>query len=98
MNRHGRAILICVAAAATFLVVGLPLIANENIDYDAINKIKTQGLVATNSKVMEVASYLTDVYGPRLTGSPNVKDASDWAQKTMKEWGLANVHAEPFPF
>ena len=43
---------------------------------------------------MEIESYLTDVYGPRLTGSPNIKEAADWAQKTMKEWGLANVHLE----
>ena len=41
---------------------------------------------------MEIESYLTDVYGPRLTGSPNIKEAADWAQKTMTEWGLANVH------
>ena len=47
---------------------------------------------------MEVESYLTDVYGPRLTGSPNIKEAADWAQKTMKEWGLANVHLESLPF
>jgi hypothetical protein len=43
---------------------------------------------------MEIESYLTDVYGPRLTGSPNIKEAADWAQKTMKEWGLANVKTE----
>ena len=44
-----------------------------------INKIKQQGLNAQNSQVMEIMSYLTDVYGPRLTGSPNVKKAGDWA-------------------
>ena len=47
---------------------------------------------------MEIESYLTDVYGPRLTGSPNYKEAADWAMKTMKEWGLSNVHTETFPF
>ena len=43
---------------------------------------------------METVSYLTDVYGPRLTGSPIIKEAADWALKTMQEWGLANVHLE----
>ena len=47
---------------------------------------------------MEIESYLTDVYGPRLTGSPNIKEAGDWAMKTMKDWGLANVHDETWPF
>jgi hypothetical protein len=38
------------------------------------------------------------VYGPRLTGSPNITEAAEWTQKTMKEWGLANVHVETWPF
>ena len=75
-------------------LVGLPLAAdwptNEKIDLDAVYRIKDEGL--QRSKVMEIESYLTDVYGPRLTGSPNIKEAAEWAQKTMKEWGLANVH------
>ncbi len=70
--------------------------ATEKIDLDAVYRIKDEGL--QRSKVMEVESYLTDVYGPRLTGSPNIKEAADWAQKTMKEWGLANVHVETWPF
>src|ERR1043165_6610306 len=81
------------------LLVTIPLVADspaEKVDLDAVYRIKEEGL--QRSKVMEIASYLTDVYGPSLAGSPNIKDASDWAQKTMKEWGLANVHAEPFPF
>jgi len=48
---------------------------------------------------MDLMSYLTDVYGPRLTNSPNVKQAADWAMGKMKEWQLANVHLEPWgPF
>src|SRR4029453_6273909 len=82
------------------VLVSLPLAADwpvtEKIDLDAIYRIKEEGL--QRSKVMELESYLTDVYGPRLTGSPNIKEAADWAQKTMKEWGLANVKLETFPF
>ena len=70
--------------------------STEKLDLDAIYRIKDEGL--QRSKVMEIESYLTDVYGPRLTGSPNIKEAADWAQKTMKEWGLANVHTETWPF
>ncbi len=82
------------------LLVGLPLAADwpvtEKLDLDAIYRIKEEGL--QRSKVMEIESYLTDVYGPRLTGSPNMKEAADWATKTMKDWGLANVHLESWPF
>ena len=86
------------AALLTVSVAGLPIRASdEPIDYDSINKIKTQGLVATNSKVMEIASYLTDVYGPRLTGSPNIQKAGEWSVAKMKEWGLTSVSLEPWP-
>jgi hypothetical protein len=82
------------------LLVGLPLAAQwpvtEKLDLDAIYKIKDEGL--QRSKVMEIESYLTDVYGPRLTGSPNYNEAADYAQKTMREWGLANVRTEAWPF
>ena len=89
-------------AATLGVLIGLPLAAGappaENVDLDAVFRIKEEGLTPQRSKVMEIESYLTDVYGPRLTGSPNIKEAGDWAQKTMKEWGLANVHVETWPF
>lgn len=43
---------------------------------------------------MEVIGYLTDVYGPRLTNSPNIREAGEYAVKTLNAWGLANVHEE----
>jgi hypothetical protein len=84
-----------VAAAA--LAASLPLgAAAERIDYQAIAKIKEQGLDPANSKVMDIASWLTDVNGPRLTASPNIKKAADWAVQEMKSWGLQNVAEEPW--
>ena len=91
-----RAALVSGAAVAALVVCGLPLLASENIDYDGINKIKQQGLNPDNSKVMEIMSYLTDVYGPRLTGSPNVQKAGEWTVAKMKEWGLVNTALEPW--
>jgi hypothetical protein len=86
--------------ALAAVLVSLPLAAQwpttEKIDLDAVYRLKDEGL--QRSKVMEIESYLTDVYGPRLTGSPNIREAADWAEKTMKEWGLANVHTETWPF
>jgi hypothetical protein len=76
--------------------VGLPraMPQQESIDIASINKIKAVGLDPAQSKVMEIASYLTDVYGPRLTGSPNVKKAGDWTVAEMKSWGLTNAMLE----
>jgi carboxypeptidase Q len=80
-------------ALATALV--LPAVgAEERLDYDALYRIKDEGL--QRSQVMDITSWLTDVYGPRLTGSPNIRAAGEWAQKTMTGWGLANVRLEPW--
>jgi hypothetical protein len=54
---------------------------------------------AQHSHVMEVLGYLTDVYGPRLTNSPNIHEAAEYAAKTLTSYGLANVHQEKWgPF
>src|ERR1043166_4162221 len=96
MKHTRRALVVTVMAIA----MGLPLAADwpvtEKVDLDAIYRIKEEGLQL--SKVMETASYLTDVYGPRLTGSPEIKEAADWAMKTMTSWGLTNVHLEKWQF
>lgn len=72
-------------------------IAQEEVN-DEINEIiRKHGL--EQSQAMEIAGWITDVYGPRLTGSPMLDKATDWAQKTLKEWGMANVHLESWgPF
>src|SRR5438128_11297106 len=87
-------------SAVISVLVALPIAAQwsatEKLDLDAIYRIKEEGL--QRSKVMEIESYLTDVYGPRLTNSPDFREAGDWAMNTMKGWGLANVHLETWRF
>jgi carboxypeptidase Q len=51
-----------------------------------------------NSKIMRTMHYLSDVYGPRLTGSPNHKAAAEWAAKEMTSWGFSNAALEPWDF
>ena len=73
------------------------LVAQEQVNAKLNDAIRKHGL--EQSKVMEIAGWMTDVYGPRLTGSPMLDKATDWAQKTLKEWGMANVHTEQWgPF
>ena len=50
------------------------------------------------SHVVELFDHLTNVIGPRLTGSPAFKQAADWASAQLQTYGLASVHQESWPF
>jgi carboxypeptidase Q len=66
--------------------------AQEPINTAAVQKIRTEGL--EKSKAMDIAYHITDVSGPRLSNSPGLKRAQDWAIKYFNEIGLKNVHLE----
>jgi carboxypeptidase Q len=72
------------------------LTADERIDYETNARIRKEG--RDHSQVMRTLHMLTDVHGPRLTGSPNHKAAAEWAIKQMREWGMENAHLEPWEF
>ena len=50
------------------------------------------------SRAPEDLRYLTDVIGPRLTGSPGMLRAVQWAARKLAEYGMDSVAREPFPF
>ena len=97
MRKH-----VSVVAVVALLLAVIPLGAQapgvSQADLAAIHQIREEGFSNTTSKVMETMSYLTDVYGPRLTNSPDMRDAAKWTTDKMKEWQLANVHTEPWSF
>lgn len=68
----------------------------EPLDYRTLTRIRNEGL--GRSQVMNHAGWLSDVYGPRLTGTPAISQAADWIAKKFQEWGLSGVHRETFPF
>ncbi len=68
------------------------LAQQEKPDFFTISKIKD--IAFNHSHVMDNLFNLTDVCGPRLTGSSNLKNAQEWACKQMKDWGLVNVNRE----
>ncbi len=82
--------------ALSLLFVSAPFAQSEKLDLTAIAQIRDEGL--NRSQIMDTLFWLTDRYGPRLTGSPQILAASDWAMKKMSEWGLANVHREEWEF
>jgi hypothetical protein len=83
-------------AIAILVAFALPQAQTEKLDFATIGKIKDEGL--NRSQVMDHISWLSDVYGPRVTGSPAIQQASEWAMKKFNEWGLANVHQERWKF
>jgi len=68
----------------------------ERIDTDINARIRKEGW--DNSQIMRTMHFLTDVYGPRLTGSPNHENAAKWAVRQMEQWGFTNGKLEPFEF
>jgi carboxypeptidase Q len=81
-----------------FAIVAIPRaqVPAEKLDPGMIARIRDEGL--NRSQVMDHISWLSDVYGPRLTGGPGIRQASDWALQKFGEWGLANPHREAFAF
>jgi carboxypeptidase Q len=74
-----------------------PLLAQDRPDLAVVSRIKAEAF--ENSQVMETLEYLTDVYGPRLTASPEFRQAADWAVKRLQSYGLENVRLEKWgPF
>src|SRR5947209_763345 len=88
-----RTLLIALLAASAATIVRTQ---SEKLDYAMIGRIRDEGL--TRSQVMDHVSWLSDVYGPRLTGSPAIQQASEWAMKKFGEWGLVNAHRERWAF
>src|SRR3984893_11741066 len=54
------------------------------------------GEIRDNSEAMANLEYLSDSIGARLTGTPQLKQANDWTKKKFAEYGLTNVHLEPW--
>ena len=82
-------------AACVSLLASAPIVAQQPaIDINARIRKEADG----NSQLMRSLHFLTDLYGPRLTGSPNHQAAAEWAVKQMTAWGLDNGHLEPWDF
>ena len=77
-------------------LLALPLHAQEPVDAAINTKIRDEGL--NRSQVNKTFEHFTEVIGPRLTGSPAVKAADDYALGLLKDWGLGNPHLETWDF
>lgn len=68
----------------------------EPVDYEMVTRIRHEGL--NRSQVMNTLRGLIEQHGPRLTGSPALRAASDWSRERFDEWGLHDARLEPVEF
>jgi carboxypeptidase Q len=59
---------------------------------DVVARIRREAY--EHSQVMALASYLTDVVGPRLTNSPNIRRAQAYARDQLQSWGIRDARLE----
>jgi carboxypeptidase Q len=83
-------------AVCLLLLAAMPMTAQAPRVSEVYAQIRAEE--TNNSKIMWIIHEVADVYGPRVTGTPNLKAADDWAVKTMTSWGLQNAHLEPWTF
>lgn len=86
-------------AAASLVVVAFISVApaaQDAVDADIVWQIRREA--TDRSQILRTLHVLTDRYGPRLTGSPNLRGAQDWIVQQAAAWGLKNAHLEPWEF
>ena len=87
---------VVVAVLSSFLL-GIPVGAQQEQTLEVIGQIKQEAFA--NSQVMDTLENLTDLYGPRLTASPEFEQAANWAMSRLRQYGISNVHTEAWgPF
>ncbi|MCC6328616.1 MAG: M20/M25/M40 family metallo-hydrolase [Acidobacteria bacterium] len=88
--------LIALAAFQALLLPNFILAQTAKPAQDVYAAIRKEG--TENSKILNTMHYFTDLYGPRLTGSPNYVNAAKWGVAEMKRWGFDNAFLEPWDF
>ncbi len=92
-NKHLRTIplisiflLLALAALAQFRSQSGP--GGDEVERKIMAEIKDR------SQLIDNLEYLSDVIGPRLTGTAKMKRANDWTLQRFKDYGLENPHLE----
>jgi hypothetical protein len=83
-----------VAVAVLALLIAVQVAAQEKIDLQVVQRIRREGL--ENSRIVDLLVFLCDVYGPRLSESPQYRKAGEWAAGKLTEMGLVNAKMEPY--
>jgi hypothetical protein len=87
---------VALSLVLSFLLLPVLPVTAQNGSGDMLARIRAEAM--ERSQIMKTMHMFADLYGPRLTGSPNHKAAAEWAVKQMTAWGLENAHLEPWDF
>lgn len=82
-------------AVIAALLAAAPTRHAQEPDPDILRAIREEGF--ERSQALEIVSWLSDVYGPRVTGTPAIEAAGEWAAERMRSWGL-RVREERFAY
>jgi hypothetical protein len=85
--------------ALIFLLAAMPAagqLASEPID--ATINARIRAAAEQHSRLMHTMHKLCDAYSPRLTGTPQLKAAQEWALQELTSYGLQNAHLEAWDF
>jgi len=88
-----------VARLFTMLALGTSIIRGAqqpSADPNAEADRKIMAEAKANNELMKNLEYLSDMLGPRLTGSETLTRAGRWAEQKFGEYGAGNVHHEPW--
>ena len=78
------------------VLAGRPLSGQQlTVDTAGVGALLDEGM--NRSEAMKNLMYLTDVIGPRLTGSPAARQANEWTMRRFQDYGLA-THLEQWNF
>ena len=78
-----------------FLSSTTPLAAQSTLDTAGVGALIDQAM--NRSEVMQNLQHLSDVIGPRLSGSPAMRRANDWSAERFRSYGLTAA-LEPYSF
>lgn len=96
-GRHGQLARVAMVGMAVLLAafsIGAQVAPVEKVDVEMMKKIRGEGM--ERSQVMDTLTWLTDVVGHRLAGSPNMMKSHEWTRAKLAEWGLVNAAVEPW--
>ncbi len=94
MSRTDSRLLVWLLTAGIVFMAGAPVISQGDGYWQAVEGIRDEGF--NRSQVMDYAWHLTDVIGPRVSGSANLREAQEWARDTMEQIGLSNAVIDPW--
>src|SRR3954447_2122234 len=84
------------ALALAALLLANSISAQELVDAAINAKIRDEGL--NRSQVLKTFAHFTEAIGPRLTGSPAMKQAAEYSRDLLKQWGLSDPRLDPWDF